>query len=174
MPHGRSGFTLIELISVIIVLALLSAAAIPMYVDHVDRTRVAANVGVIGAARSGLALVRAGYVLGATGLPPDADANGAPDHLGDLVPTELTLLDALLEPPLPRAPQGWKGYGNAPFPVDGRYYVYFDDADGDEHVDWPDEAFLIYDARLGTLTAHVPPYRPGLAPATSPLEGILP
>jgi prepilin-type N-terminal cleavage/methylation domain-containing protein len=40
--HGPRGFTLVELIAVIVVLAILSAVAVPRYLDHAEQARVTA------------------------------------------------------------------------------------------------------------------------------------
>lgn len=48
------GFTLIELIAVIIVLAILAGVAVPRYFDYTDRARSSAVQGVVGNVRSAL------------------------------------------------------------------------------------------------------------------------
>lgn len=49
------GFTLIELIAVIVVLAILSAVAIPRYIDYTARARESAVRGTLGGVRSAIA-----------------------------------------------------------------------------------------------------------------------
>lgn len=49
------GFTLIELIAVMIVLAILAGVAVPRYIDYTDRARAAALQGTLGNVRSGIA-----------------------------------------------------------------------------------------------------------------------
>jgi len=51
----RSGFTLVELIAVMVVLAVLAGVAIPKYFDYADRARTAALSGALGGVRTGLA-----------------------------------------------------------------------------------------------------------------------
>lgn len=45
---ARKGFTLIELVAVMVVLAILSAVALPKYFDYADRAREAADEGALG------------------------------------------------------------------------------------------------------------------------------
>ena len=52
----QAGFTLIELIMVIVILGILSVIAIPKYVDLQAEAKVAAADGVLGAAASACAI----------------------------------------------------------------------------------------------------------------------
>ncbi|MDQ7013728.1 MAG: prepilin-type N-terminal cleavage/methylation domain-containing protein [Planctomycetota bacterium] len=51
----RSGFTLVELIAVIIVLAILAGVAVPKYFDYTAKARESATKASLGNARSAIA-----------------------------------------------------------------------------------------------------------------------
>lgn len=64
MNSKQAGFTLIELVIVIVVLGILAVAAIPKYIDIVTEARVAATQGVAGGLASASATnfaIRSGY-----------------------------------------------------------------------------------------------------------------
>lgn len=52
---NRRGFTLIELVTVIVILGILSAVALPVYLDYRADARAAACKGSLGALRAGIA-----------------------------------------------------------------------------------------------------------------------
>jgi len=51
----RKGFTLIELIAVVVILAILAGVALPKYFDYAAQSRASACKGVLGGVRAGVA-----------------------------------------------------------------------------------------------------------------------
>ena len=46
--RNRAGFTLIELVTVIVILGILSAVALPVYLDYRTDAKIAATKGALG------------------------------------------------------------------------------------------------------------------------------
>ena len=63
MNRQQSGFTLIELVVVIVILGLLAATALPRFINLTQDARIASLAGVAGGLRSAIALARAQYVV---------------------------------------------------------------------------------------------------------------
>jgi len=53
--NQRQGFTLIELVTVIVILGILSAVALPVYLDYRNDAKIAATKGSLGGVRAAIA-----------------------------------------------------------------------------------------------------------------------
>ena len=92
---NQSGFTLIELVMVIVILGILAATALPKFADLSGQAEVAAADGVLGAAESAAAINYSAGLVGAT------------QPAGGVISNGTTLLAAL-----DGTPSGWMADAN--------------------------------------------------------------
>jgi len=69
LTHHK-GFTLIELIAVIVVLAILAGVALPKYFDYAAQAKVSACKGTLGGVRAGIANFYANSAISGTAAYP--------------------------------------------------------------------------------------------------------
>jgi prepilin-type N-terminal cleavage/methylation domain-containing protein len=66
----RKGFTLIELIAVVVVLAILAGVALPKYFDYAAQAKISACKGALGGVRAGVANFYANAAIGGAAAYP--------------------------------------------------------------------------------------------------------
>lgn len=105
----QSGFTLIELIMVIVILGILSAFALPKFADFSGQAADASIQGAVGAIKAGSAIAHAQFLAnGSTGTTVTLEGatidltNGYPSgsDLGDLVDLTGYVLNTGVTPPI--------------------------------------------------------------------------
>jgi prepilin-type N-terminal cleavage/methylation domain-containing protein len=72
MMRNQKGFTLIEIIAVLVILGILAAVAIPKYLDISTRAREMSAQGAIAEIKGRLSMAQAKYMMANSGSAPNS------------------------------------------------------------------------------------------------------
>jgi MSHA pilin protein MshA len=72
MVRNEKGFTLIEIIAVLVILGILAAVAVPKYLDMMNEARIKAAQGAIAEVKGRLSSSQAKYMMANSGTAPNS------------------------------------------------------------------------------------------------------
>ncbi|MHC4209899.1 MAG: type IV pilin protein [Planctomycetota bacterium] len=75
---AQRGFTLIELMAVVVILSILAGVALPKFIDYRDQAKEAACKGALSGVRAGMASFLVDTTIGGTPAYPDFAELGVP------------------------------------------------------------------------------------------------
>ncbi|WP_291323672.1 type II secretion system protein [Desulfonatronospira sp.] len=80
---SQGGFTLIEIIAVIVILGILAAVAVPRFFDAQEDAKVATAEGILAGYQSGFALTLSRNLLRDEEIAPGTNCENVGSHSGD-------------------------------------------------------------------------------------------
>ena len=92
MYRTERGFTLVELMVVVTVVAVLAAIAIPTYQAYTVRSRISEALAMMGACKTAVT----DYLASKAALPPDLDAAGCADYAGTQYVAGIDVVDGTI------------------------------------------------------------------------------
>lgn len=95
MKRNQSGFTLIELVIVIVILGILAAAALPRFSDLSNDARIATLNGLAGSVRSASAIAKATQLAKGYASNVSVSLEGVTIAMKDTYPTAIAIASAL-------------------------------------------------------------------------------
>ena len=93
--RNEKGFTLIELVVVIVILGILAAVAVPKYMDLTDSANTAAVKGIAGGLSSASAINYAAYKGGSSSATDVKSCSAVTSLLGDFDATKYSVTGTL-------------------------------------------------------------------------------
>ena len=82
MKTLQKGFTLVELVVVIVILGILAATALPRFINLTNEARISAVQGIAGGLRSAVSVAQARYFATGTNTSPIPMADGTTVAVG--------------------------------------------------------------------------------------------